>query len=131
MNINYYIEDIYNKVRWGDLEYRRRIGNLYYFYNDEEEVCYDIIMNSISTAKFTKSGKESVIYMDSLNMEKLGYDEYLYNSFIEIILEMVMSDSEMNRLNDRLDEYIEREEFEKASKQKDVIDNIKIIMSKL
>lgn len=131
MNINYYIEDIYNKVRWGDLEYRKRIGNLYYFYNDKEEVCYDIIMNSISTAKFTNSGKEPVIYINSLNMEKLGYDEYLYNSFIEIILEMVISESEMDRLNDKLNDYIEKEEFEKASKQRDVIDNIKIIMDKL
>lgn len=131
MKVNYYIEDIYNKVRWGNLEYRKRIGNLYYFYDDVEEVCYDILLGSISTAKFTNNGKDSILYINSTNIEKLGYDEYLYNSLKEILLEIIISDEEMDRLDNKLSEYIENEEFEKASTYRDVINNIKIILNKL
>lgn len=133
MNINYYIEEVYNKVRWGDIEYKGRIGNSHYFCNDEQEVCYNILMESISVAEFTNNGKEWVLYLDKNNVDQgiVEYNEYLFSSFLELIIDMVINDSEITRMNNELNDYIQKELFERASKQRDVINNIKIIRSKL
>lgn len=133
MNINYYIEEVYNKLRWGDIEYKGRVGNSHYFCNDQQEVCYSILMESISIAEFTNNGKEWVLYLDKNNVDKgiVEYNEYLFNSFLELIIEMSIDESEIERMNNELENYIQREQFESASKQRDVINNIKIIRSKL
>lgn len=129
-NINYFIEELYNKVRWGKFDYRGRISNSYYFSDETHEVCYDIKSNSIYIALLKSSGKENLLHLNS-NSNTDYYDKYLVNSFIEIILEISMNDREMTRLNSDLEKYINNEEFEKASKQRDIINNIKMVLSKL
>ena len=132
MGINYYIEDVYNKVRWGDLNFQSRIGNSYYFCNEQQEVCYNVLLESISVAEFNKSGKEWVLYLERNNLEKgyAEYSEYLFNSFMELILEIVMTDEELDRLNEDLNGYVLSEDYERASKLRDVINNIKTILNK-
>lgn len=130
MNINYFIHELYNKVRWGEFHYKDRISNSYYFSDDEYEICYDLNNNIIHIAVLRSDGKESLLHLNP--NRKDGYcDNYLLNSLIEIILEISINDKEMERLNSDLKKYVDKEDFEKASKQRDIIDNIKIILSKL
>lgn len=130
MNVNYFIEELYNKVRWGEFSYRDRIANSYYFSDETHEVCYDLKNNTIYVALLKYNGKENLL---NLNVDRKDdhYDRYLINSFVEIILEIIMNEKEMGRLNSDLDKYVDDEDFEKASKQRDVINNIKKILSKL
>jgi hypothetical protein len=132
MDINHYIEEVYNKVRWGDLNFESRNGNSYYFCDDYQEVCYNVLLESISVAEFNKTGKEWIFYLDRNNMEKgyAQYSEYLFNSFMELILEIVMTDEELGRLEEEMEGYVLSEEYEKASKFRDVITNIKSILNK-
>ncbi|CAG7579958.1 MAG: hypothetical protein SLAVMIC_00178 [uncultured marine phage] len=132
MGINYYIEDIYNKVRWGDLSFQSRVGNSYYFCNEKQEVCYNVLLESISVAEFNKTGKEWVLYLERNNLEKgyADYSEYLFNSFMELILEIVMTTDELERLDEDLNGYVLSEDYEKASRLRDIINNIKTILNK-
>lgn len=130
VNINYFIEEIYNKVRWGGFDYKGKFSNSYYFSDNIHEVCYDLKSNSIYIALLTSTGKESLV---CLNVDNLNgnYDIYLINSLVEFIISLVIDDKEMEKLNNDLDKYVENEDFKKASKQRDIINNIKIISSKL
>jgi hypothetical protein len=129
-NINYFIEEIYNKVRWGEFDYKGRVSNNYYFSDETHEVCYDLNTNSIYVALLTSTGKESLLHLDVENNGN-HYDRYLINSLVEFIIEFVIDDTEMERLNKDLDMYVKNEEFRKASNQRDIINNIKIMLSKL
>jgi len=133
MNINYYLEDIYEQIRWGDLTFNKRVGNSFYFMDETKEVCYNVNMESISVAEFTKTGKDWTIYIDRNNLAEgiTNCDEYIFNSIFELILEIVMSNVELKRLDDNLNDIVLNEEFEKASKLRDIIKNIKLILNKL
>jgi len=131
MDINYYLQELYDKIRWGDIVYKGRTGNSYYLCSDKQEVCYSILLESISVAEFNNNGKKWILYLDKSNLNHSEFDEYLFNSIFEIIIEIIATEKEVDRLESEMRSNVLSENFETASKYRDVINNIKLILNKL
>lgn len=134
MSPNSFLDSIYFQFQNGLIKYESRKGNNYFFYDDSNlEVCYNVLLESISIAKLSQDGKKALMYLDKNNIDNnfTNFDPYTFYSVLEIILEMVMDSVELQRLDDSLESLSQQEKYEEAARLRDIIQEIKKILFKL
>lgn len=109
-------------INSGEIEYTDRTKNTYLFKNDKYRVCLNLIMESISIEYLNNT----LAYLDKNNIDS-GHGIFKIDDYYEIydiMLSVVMDKEELDRLSKLMMTFANKDDFETASKIRDIISYI-------